>query len=304
MKKFGKKIPLGPPFLKGEAGGRCTALWLACFALLLGGCEQVATLRGKVLDIQGQRLPGVSITVPGGPTTTTDAHGEYALRVAPASLHIDFHKTGYTGGWLEIDIASTTVVQADDIQLWPLPESKGVYLFQDFRYTALDRTEPKRYLLPGNRNVFGVMRAPVLSTTLTTPLLIAHRLPTYDVRAHRIEKTQASLPTASSTTTPGETIWAPTEEIPIIAAPIDEPERQLVDLRFDRPLLPGDYAIHWGAFEGFTTTDTRAFLLHIAAPNEATVEAPTEAPPAEKTEADDKKKATTEADPIPNVSEF
>lgn len=283
--------------LRHVMGMICAGLSL----LLLGGCEQSATLRGKVFDIQGQRLPGVSITVPGGAATTTDARGEYVLRVAPASLHLDFHKTGYTGGWLELEVATTTVVQVDDLQLWPLPESKGVYLFQDFRYTALDRTEPKRYVLAGNRNIFGVMRAPILSTPLTTPLLIAHRLPSYDVRAHRIEKMQASLPTAGPGA-PGETIWAPVEEIPITASPIDEPERQLVDLRFLRPLVPGDYAIHWGAFEGFTTTDTRAFLLHVAGPNEATVEAPVEAPAAEPAKDKDAKKPKD--DPTPNVAEF
>lgn len=274
---------------------------VACLVPMLGlsGCEQTATLRGKVLDIQGQRLPGVSITIPGGPATTTDARGEYRLRVAPANLHLDFHKTGYTGGWLELDVTSTTVVEADDIQLWPLPESKGVYLFQDFRYQALDRTEPKRYVQGGNRNIFGVMRAPNATTTQTNPLLIAHRLPTYDVRAHRIEKTEAALPTAT-TGTPAETVWAPREEIPIIASPIDEPERQLIDLRFERPLAPGDYAIHWGAFEGYTTTDTRAFLLHIAGPNEATVEAPVEPAVESKPKTDDKKAP----DPDPGVSEF
>lgn len=267
--------------------------------LLFGGCEQTATIKGAALDIQGQRLPGVSVTVPnGGPAASTDALGEYTLRVVPGSLHLDFHKTGYTAGWLELDVSGTTIIQADNIQLWPLPESKGVYLFQDFRYAALDRAEPKRYLDKNNRNIFGMMRAPQAATPNTSPLLIAYKLPTYDVQAHRIEKMSASLPTASASA-PAETVWAPVEEIRVIASPIDEPDRQLIDLRFERPLSPGDYAIHWGALQGFTTNDPRAFLLHIAAPNEAQIEAPEEAPPAS---APAPKK--TEAEPVPNVAEF
>ena len=279
--------------------GKCWALSLLCLcaALLLPGCEPTATIKGAALDIQGQHLPGVSVTVPnGGGAASTDALGRYSLRVAPGSLRLDFHKTGYTAGWLALDVPTATIVQADNIQLWPLPESKGVYLFQDFRYSALDRAEPKRYLDKNNRNIFGVMRAPQAATLNTAPLLIAHKLPTYDVQAHRIEKTQAALPTASSGA-PGETIWAPVEEIRVIASPIDEPDRLLIDLRFERPLVPGDYAIHWGALQGFTTNDTRAFLLHIAAPNEAEIEAPAEPAPTPTA----KPKAS---DAPPDVAEF
>lgn len=275
----------------------CHVLAACAACLAFTGCEQTATVKGAALDIQGQRLPGVSVTVPnGGPAASTDALGEYTLRVAPGSLHLDFHKTGYTAGWLELNVPGTTIIQADNIQLWPLPESKGVYLFQDFRYSPLDRSEPKRYLDKNNRNIFGLMRAPQASTPNTAPLIIAYKLPTYDVQAHRIEKMQAALPTASASA-PGETVWAPVEEIRVIASPIDEPDRQLIDLRFERPLEPGDYAIHWGALQGFTTNDPRAFLLHIAAPNEAQIEAPEDAPPPAPA-------PKTSADPAPNVAEF
>ncbi len=275
-------------------------LGLVCLvaASLLPGCEPTATIKGAVLDIQGQHLPGVSVTVPnGGPAASTDALGQYSLRVSPGTLHLDFHKTGYTAGWLQLDVPTTTVIQADNIQLWPLPESKGVYLFQNFRYSMLDRAEPKRYLDKANRNIFGLMRAPQATTPNTSPLLIAYKLPTYDVQAHRIEKIQAALPTASASA-PTETVWAPVEDIRVIASPIDEPDRQLIDLRFERPLAPGDYAIHWGALQGFITNDTRAFLLHIAAPNEAEIEAPAE--PAAAAPATPKASAA----PVPDVAEF
>lgn len=251
-----------------------TAWFVPLAALLLAGCQPTATLKGAVLDIQGQGLPGVSVTTPsGGPAASTDAMGRYTLRVTPGALRLDFHKTGYTAGWLQVDVPEPTIQQTDNIQLWPLPESKGVYLFQNFRYAPLDRAEPKRYLDKANRSIFGIMRAPQASTPLTSPLLLAHKLPPYDVQCHRLEKIEASLPAAGASA-PGETIWATTVEIPVVAAPIDEPDRLLIDLRFQRPLAPGDYAIHWGALQGFTTNDTRAFLLHIAAPNEAEIEAP------------------------------
>lgn len=267
--------------------------------IVLSACAPQATVKGVVLDIRGQQLPGVSVTTAGGAFASTDALGNYTLRTAPGGLRLDFHKTGYTAGWLELDLPGSTTRQADNIQLWPLPESKGVYLFQDFTYTALDRQEPRRYVDANNRNIFGVVRPPQASTENTSPLLIAHRLPTYDVHVHRLEKVRASLPTVSNVA-PGETIWAPTVEIPVLATPIDEPDRLLVDLRFEHPLAPGDYAVHWGALQGFTTNDTRAFLLHIGPPTEATIEAPTQAPEGEK----GKEKAKEKKEAEPNVAEF
>lgn len=306
-----------------------TVFFTCLFALLLAGCEPTATITGKVMDIQGQHLPGVSVTIPEGPAAATDALGNYSIAVPPASLRLDFHKTGYTAGWSEITVSGTGTVQADDIQLWPLPESKGVYLFENFHYDPLDRVEPKRYVNANGKNVFGVMRAPQASTENTNPLLVAHKLPAYDVHAHRLKKTQAATPTAGSSGAQ-ETVWAAEEEVEILASPIDEPEHLLTDLRFAHPLAPGDYAVHWGAMQGFTTTETRAFLLHIAAPNEANIEAPTEpAPPADAKESDkgkakekgkektpekgkekaadkekDKKPKPKADDKVPNVAEF
>ena len=296
---------------------KATAPILMFAALLLAGCEPTATIKGSVVDIQGQHLPGVSVTVPDGPAAATDALGNYSLPVAPGSLRLDFHKTGYTSGWAEITVSGTGTVKADDLQLWPLPESKGVYLFENFHYDPLDRVEPKRYVGGNGKNLFGVMRAPQARTENTNPLLVAHKLPAYDVHAHRLKKTQAALPTAGSSGAQ-ETVWVAEEEVEILASPIDEPDHLLTDLRFAHPLAPGDYAVHWGAMQGFTTTETRAFLLHIAAPNEAAIEAPTEpAPAAEPKEKDkakekekgkgkekDKKGAAKEETKAPGVPEF
>lgn len=268
---------------------RVTAPIFIFAALLFVGCEPTATIKGTVMDIQGQHLPGVSVTVPDGPAAATDALGNYSLSVPSGSLRLDFHKTGYTSGWAEITVSGTGTVKADDIQLWPLPESKGVYLFENFRYEPLDRVEPKRYVGNNGKNVFGVMRAPQARTENTNPLLVAHKLPAYDVHAHRLAKTQAAPPTAGSSGAQ-ETVWVAEDEVEILASPIDEPDHLLTDLRFAHPLAPGDYAVHWGALQGFTTTETRAFLLHVAAPNEANIEAPTASAPAIDSKDGDKAK--------------
>ena len=45
---------------------------------------------------------------------------------------------------------------------------------------------------------------------------------------------------------------------------MDEPERQLWQIRPARNLGPGVYAIHWGAFEGDTSTDSSAYLIELS----------------------------------------
>jgi len=50
--------------------------------------------------------------------------------------------------------------------------------------------------------------------------------------------------------------------------PIDLPEGQLQRVVVDRPLQPGVYAVHWGAIEGYTTLDARAYVFRVVEPPE------------------------------------
>ena len=71
-----------------------------------------------------------------------------------------------------------------------------------------------------------------------------------------------------------------------------EPERLLLQLRMAEPLRPSVYAVHWGALDGHTSTDSRAFLFRVidpAHPEEA--EKPPERPqPSEPAKAKPKPK--------------
>jgi len=251
-------------------------------ALCLAGCEPAVTVRGAVTDIHNQLLPGVSVTVLGvGSNATTDALGRYAVRTKPGALELVLEKTGYTPGRVIIDAPGRGGVEATTAQLWPLPGSKGVYLYEDKVYRETARAEPRRYLDPAGQTVFGINKAPDVITTDTTPLIIAHRLPSYDVRLRRLANIRAALPNANPPT-PTENIWIPTTELPALPTPIDEPEHVLVEISIDRPLAPGDYALDWGAFDGFTTNDSRVFFFRVqpegVAPEAPEVEAPKAAP--------------------------
>jgi hypothetical protein len=79
-----------------------------------------------------------------------------------------------------------------------------------------------------------------------------------------------------------ETVWATQELISALPAPIDEPEKLLVQLKPAGPLTPGVYGVHWGALEGHASTDPFVFLFRVADP--APPEGEKKAEPAAKEE--------------------
>ncbi len=266
-------------------------IWAA--AALLAGCHQSVGLRGTVVDVRGEALPGVAVTVHGANSqSATDGLGRYGgpynmLRSAPGLITLDYLKTGYTAGHQTLEVKQAGIVDAPTVALWPLPANQGVYLFQDYRYQELSRTEAKRFLAqpaPGETGaggvLFGTKKRPECETSSTRPEILCYRLPAYDIGLYRLEERSAAPPLQSSANAPPpsedaplaftETIWAPARAIQFAPVPIDEPERLLVRLELSEPLAPGVYAVHWGALEGHTTTDTRIFLFRVAPPPEET----------------------------------
>lgn len=272
-------------------------LALLCFAV---GCEQGVVVRGRVVDVKGEGLPGVAVTVQGTDRqTTTNAAGRYTLRCAPGVVTLDFIKTGYTQGTLQVEARRTGVMDVREALLWLLPPAKGVYLFHDYRYLETTRADPKRYVEKDRGPVFVVKREPDLvvrqpfggpEVVPGAPALVAFKMPPYDARLYRLHQIEAYPPehrTAVAPTSAGasavasaaapqrkilmpatETVRAAADNIPLIVAPIDEPERLLLELRPAIPLAPGTYAVHWGAFDGHVSTDPGIFLFRIADPEE------------------------------------
>jgi hypothetical protein len=256
--------------------------WAAAF-LVLAGCERTVTIRGSVVDVRGDHLPGVAVTVQGAEVQTlTDPRGLYTLHCAPGPLTLQFLKTDYTPGRLELNTGEARVVDATEVLLWPLPSAKGVYFFEGGRYEEAARVTPKRFTAKDLGAVLGTRTNPELATLNPQPLIVCYKLPPYDVRLDRLrqvetttaappkkaeEKGQKTEPSAS----PAETVWVPAEPLTVIATPIDEPDRLLVELRPTVPLPPGVYAAHWGAFDGHMSTDPNVYLFRIAeaAPPEA-----------------------------------
>ena len=265
---------------------RSGGVFLLAVLVCLGGCEPTVLIRGSVLDVRGQALPGVAVTVRDtGEQATTSGVGSYSLRCLPGIHDLDFMKTGYTPGRLYIEADALRSVEATEVRLWPLPPGTGVYLYEDYRYFEATRAKPDAYIAMDGSPVHGTKKTAELATASAEPLLICHKLPPFDTHLYRLHPTEAAVPPqpsdpSSAAAAPSftETVWAPADAFTVIPVPIDEPEQLLIELRLTAPLPPGTYAVHWGALDGHTTTDPRIFLFRVAEPRPSEGEEENEAP--------------------------
>jgi len=255
---------------------------------LVAGCDRTAVVRGTVVDVSGEALPGVAVAIPSQEVQTTSTElGVYQLRCVPGDVELTLMKTGFTPGRIAMTAGPGTT-EAVQARLWPLPIARGVYLLQNNRYLDLDRTEPKRFLTREFGLVHAAKKDIVFATEVTQPAIICHRMPGFDIQMHEMQEVEASDPELE-TPSYAQKVWAPARPIAIAARPIDEPERLLVELSLDAPLAPGAYAVHWGAFQGYTSTDSRVFLFRVVAADEEAAE--TQAPDDAREEATDKASA-------------
>ncbi|MCX5758148.1 MAG: hypothetical protein NTU83_06510 [Candidatus Hydrogenedentes bacterium] len=167
-----------------------------------------------------------------------------------------------------------------------------VVLVENYRFRPMTTAEPKPFATETGP-AYGIrLMAPVEKTTELKPLIMCHKVPAYDIRLARLRPVKATGPEG------GFDVWTVQTSIPVEVAPIDEPERYLVEIRIADPLKPGTYAVHWGALDGRKSTEPRAFLFAVEEPNQ-----PAEAVSAPKTQPTPKKPAAekTPAAPLENV---
>lgn len=233
---------------------------LAALMAVLAGCNQ-ASLRGTVLDVTGDALPGVAIHVEGFEfEALTNALGEYRIRCAPGKARFTFSKTGYAPRRLEKEMPDALAVVAPPIRLWPLPPSAGVYLYDGHRYRATTWVEPKRFFMAEGSMAYGTQRSPEGGTPRKELLIVCYKTPRYDARISRLHEALAKRGAAESHVFP---IWTEGGTVRADLVPIDSAEGMLLELQLDQSLAPGTYAVHWGALDGYKTLEKRIFMFEI-----------------------------------------
>jgi hypothetical protein len=242
---------------------RCS---LVCAVVTLTGCVE-STLTGEVRDIRDEALPGVAVTVAGTRyQDTTGALGQYAVAAPEGPCELLFHKTGYTSGRLVVYEDTDRGQALTPMRLWPLPASKGVYLFRDFRYFAAKPFEVERFQSDGGDLLFGSAtfqpeRADVVAAQDPSPLILCHNMPRRDVMLHRIEAEQIAPEDEEEGVV--ETVWHGARAYPASLEAIDPPETTLQRVRLFAPLEPGIYAVSWGSLQGDLEGERRMFVFRV-----------------------------------------
>jgi hypothetical protein len=245
------------------AGLTLVVAGLVFWTLALTGCSPQVALTGVVTDTRGGRLPGVSVTVDGAEafavTNGTGMYGELPRRltVPPGVWRLRFFKTGFTTAEMVVETGDVRDFEVPAVQLWPVPNTRGIFAFSGNQFQDWTRVEPTRFLREDRVAVYGTQLDPELILDEAPATIVGHKVPPYDWRLSRLEPVAVLREgaTAGSGEEATHTIWAESVRISVQAVPIDEPERLLWELRPGRALGPGVYAVHWGAFEGDPTPD-------------------------------------------------
>ncbi|MCX5772222.1 MAG: carboxypeptidase-like regulatory domain-containing protein [Candidatus Hydrogenedentes bacterium] len=253
-------------------------------AELLGSAE----IRGMVVDIRGEPVPGVVVSI-SDPLTQclTDGLGQYRLGTEPGRVELHFMKTGYTSGTMVIEDTGLGTVLARPLSLWCLPQTTGLFIFEDYKYRRTAPLKPRPYVESEDRVIYGVGKLTgIVETPAAEPLLLCYKMPSYDGKLCRLAMVEAASP---ETPTVKDTVWVFSESVPLAMAPVDEPDRLLWEVRLMGPLEPGIYAFHWGALDGYTSTDERIFVFAVAqASGESSIPPGAGAEPAPPAPTDDK----------------
>lgn len=226
----------------------------------LAACDR-PLIEGIVVNVQGERLPGVAVRVAGTDyNALTNALGEYKIAYSPGDVRLEYFKSGYTAEAQGLKIAERAPVAAEPVQMWRLPAAAGVYLFEDFRYKDVTRVEPKRYYLEDGEAVYGTERAPLLRTDNLSPEIVAYNLPRYDARISRLIETPAKRTAVTEDVT---SIWAEAGTTRPQVSPVTEDDADLLRIVLDDALEPGVYAVHWGALDGYAILDSRIHMFRV-----------------------------------------
>ncbi|MCH7960664.1 MAG: carboxypeptidase regulatory-like domain-containing protein [Candidatus Hydrogenedentes bacterium] len=234
---------------------------LLCAAMTLTGCDRVA-LQGRVTTIQGEALPGVAVyesKVDDG--RLTNARGGYRLLRSPGPVLLRFSKTGYSPAEFELNVKPGKTVSVPTIRMWQLPERAGVYILDESGYTETTWVNPKNFFMAEGGMAYATRREPAATAVGTAPQIICYKTPRYNARLSRLRRAEAKLGAGDTQTFE---VWTAGGTIPVDLVPVDEPEGMLLRLRTEQALDPGVYAVHWGALDGYTTLESRAFMLTIA----------------------------------------
>jgi hypothetical protein len=238
-------------------------------AISVLGCER-AIVEGRTTDAHGEALPGVVVRIDGtSHQDLTDGVGRYRLAVyrGADSVRLRFSKSGYAPAETPVSLDNRLRIEAPETALWLLPLNPGVFTLRNAKYLGVDWVLPKEYTLKEGGSEYGVELPEALrvESTADNLWLVCYRTPRYNARLSRLAPADATVPGVSEETVP---VWVESGSIPVGLEAVDSMEGHLLRVVFDRLLEPGVYALHWGAIEGYTTLEQRAYVFRVIEPRD------------------------------------
>jgi tRNA A-37 threonylcarbamoyl transferase component Bud32 len=115
-------------------------------------------IRGVVRGVMGEPLADVVVTARGqAHRTTTDADGRYRLEYTPGKVVVSFNKDGFAADPLTFELSGLRPVDADPVELYPIPRDDDPFIYAGGRLVGLIRREAERVEEP---QVLGVAPKP------------------------------------------------------------------------------------------------------------------------------------------------
>lgn len=257
---------------------------LALTALALGGCSS-ATIEGTVESVYGEALPGVAVKVQGQHAyAVSNANGAYSLAYQPGDLVLEFIKSGYAPAEMELPLSELRTVAAAPVSMWRLPANIAVYIYEENKYRETTAAQVESFQTE-DAELYGARRDVERNTENPEPFLVLHRLAPEGIAMHRLERQSIVWRQEGAQATEIEAYIA-VEAVPIGAVPLDYPARLLHRVTLPGSLVPGVYAIHWGALEGHDDYDPRRIMHMFEVFDPASGPAPALSPGNEEDAAD------------------
>jgi len=124
------------------------ALLLAC-VLALVGCGQMA-IDGEIIDVSGAPLVGAQVNLIGSTCNTqVGEDGHFALPCTPGSYIVVINKPGYIEFKVDLEATEPERYDIGKQTLVAIPESKGLFLFEDNQYKTMEAAYLTRTITNG-----------------------------------------------------------------------------------------------------------------------------------------------------------
>lgn len=257
--------------------------WISSIiSLLLLGCEGIYVIQGKVCALNGEPLPGVSISNPHILNhTITNSRGEYTLRITKPINMVQFIKSDYLIVQVPIDSWSSKRIVLDTVMMMPKPTSTGIFVFNEKKcwYTPLTRSKVEKIPVDNNNFTVGVRIANPVKVESSLLNLYGYGFPSYNISCYQLKEYVPSVESEKKDDKKEKKkenpvdkqdnsglvrkIYIPKEPILIYTEFVSDLDRSLYKIKSVNELKSGMYCINWGVFENLYSQITEVFVFEV-----------------------------------------